>query len=158
MGVKGDLIAVGIAGGVLLGAAWYAKRKAGELAATVAPYLNPADSRNVVNQAATGLYQAVSGSTGTIGTDLYDFWNPPRENAALNAMPWGAPYAVGAYQWLTNSDGNQVADYQDGVLFRGAFNPASNNNLIYRGVNALGEAVTGAEDWSLGTAIYDWWN
>jgi hypothetical protein len=155
MSVKGDLIAVGIAGGVLLAAAWYAKRKVGEAAQAVAPYVDPTDSRNVVNQAATGLYQTVTGSTGTIGGDLYDYWHPPRENAALNLLP-GAPYAVDFYRLIANTDSNQVADYQDGVLFRGAFNPASDNNLIYRGVNGLGALVTGDDGWNLGGAIYDW--
>lgn len=157
MGVKGDLIAVGVAGAVLIAAAWYAKKKVGEVAKEVLPLVDPTDSRNLANTAANAVFQKATGYKGTIGTALYDYWNPPRENAALELLP-GAPYAVGAYQWLANTDSNQVADWQDGVLFRGAFNPASNNNLIYRGVNALGEAVTGSEDWSLGTAIYDWWN
>lgn len=157
MSVKSDLIAVGIAGGVLLAAAWYAKRKLAQVAEDVAPYVNPADDRNLVNQAVTGFYQSVTGSKGSIGGDLYDYWHPPRENAALNLLP-GAPYAVGFYQWLANTDSNQVADYQDGVLFRGAFNPTSDNNLIYRGVNAVGGAISGSDNWSLGTKIYDWLN
>lgn len=37
-----------------------------------------------------------------------------------------------------------------------AVNPASDQNLIYRGVNAIGSAATGSNDWSLGGAIYDW--
>ncbi|MEH6434246.1 hypothetical protein [Massilia sp. DD77] len=156
MSVKGDLIAVGIAGVVLLAAAWFAKRKLGEAATAVAPYVNPADGRNVINQGATAIYQGITGSKGSIGGDLYDLWNPPRENVALDLLPLGAPYAVDFYQYLTNSDGNQIADYQDGVLFRGAFNPASDNNLIYRGVNNVGEYFTGKEGWTLGGAIYDW--
>lgn len=38
----------------------------------VVPYVNPADERNVINQGATSAYQAATGSTGTIGGDLYD--------------------------------------------------------------------------------------
>lgn len=39
-----------------------------------------------------------------------------------------------------------------------AVNPVSDQNIFYRGVNAVGEAITGAKDFSLGTAIYDWLN
>ncbi|MGZ8301211.1 MAG: hypothetical protein ACXW2U_00755 [Telluria sp.] len=151
MSVKNDLIAIGVVGVVLLGAAWIAKRK---IAAAV-PYVNPADSRNVINQAVQGAYQGMTGSTGTLGGDLYDYWHPSRNEQDLRAMA-GASFAVDFYQWLTNSNGNQIADYQDGTLFRGTFNPASDNNLIYRGVSALGGAFTGAQEWSLGAQIYDW--
>ena len=34
-------------------------------------------------------------------------------------------------------------------------NPASDQNLIYRGVNAVGGAVTGDGDFSLGSWLYD---
>lgn len=36
-------------------------------------------------------------------------------------------------------------------------NPANPGNIINRGVNGVGSAVTG-RDWSLGTQIYDWLN
>lgn len=36
-----------------------------------------------------------------------------------------------------------------------AINPASDDNIVYAGVNAAGEALTGAQDWNLGAAIYD---
>lgn len=62
--------------GVALAAIYLAK-KAGEAALDAGkkalPYINPADERNVVNQAATNLWQWASGSTGTIGGDLYDY-------------------------------------------------------------------------------------
>lgn len=35
-------------------------------------------------------------------------------------------------------------------------NPASDKNLAYSAVNAVGGAITGDADWSLGSAIYDW--
>lgn len=38
----------------------------------VATALNPMDSNNIINQGVTGFYQAVTGSTGSIGTDIYD--------------------------------------------------------------------------------------
>lgn len=34
-------------------------------------------------------------------------------------------------------------------------NPASDQNLAYRGVNGVGQYVSGDESWSLGGAIYD---
>lgn len=36
-----------------------------------------------------------------------------------------------------------------------AVDPTSRTNLAYSGVNAVGEAVTGQADWSLGVAVYD---
>lgn len=34
-------------------------------------------------------------------------------------------------------------------------NPASTENYVYKGINRMGEIVTGTKDWSLGSAIYD---
>lgn len=39
-----------------------------------------------------------------------------------------------------------------------ALNPASDRNLAYRGVNAVGSAVTGEPDFSLGSWLYDVFN
>ena len=36
-----------------------------------------------------------------------------------------------------------------------AMNPASDKNLVYRGVSSVGAAVSGNADWSLGTWVYD---
>jgi hypothetical protein len=36
-----------------------------------------------------------------------------------------------------------------------AFNPLSADNFAYQGVNAIGAAVTGDKDWSLGVAIFE---
>lgn len=36
-----------------------------------------------------------------------------------------------------------------------AVNPTSDKNLAYRGVNAVGSAVSGDSSWSLGTWVYD---
>lgn len=38
----------------------------------------------------------------------------------------------------------------------GWVNPTSDKNLAYSGVNAIGGAISGEKDWSLGGAIYDW--
>jgi hypothetical protein len=38
------------------------------------------------------------------------------------------------------------------------FNPASDQNLIYGGISAAGESITGVKDWTLGSALYDLFN
>lgn len=61
--------------GVALALIYMGKKAATAVTDTVkavVPYVNPADDRNVINQAATDLWHAVSGSTGTIGGDIYD--------------------------------------------------------------------------------------
>lgn len=114
MGLKGDIIAVGVAGAVLLVAGWYAKRKLTEAAGVVAdavapyvPYVNPASEANVVNQAAMSFYQWASGSGGTLGGDLYDATH-------------------------------------GGALSNGTFNPTSPNNVINRNVDSLYQWATGS--------------
>lgn len=37
-------------------------------------------------------------------------------------------------------------------------NPASDQNIVYRGVNAVGGAISGDDSWSLGSWIYDVFN
>lgn len=34
-------------------------------------------------------------------------------------------------------------------------NPASRDNVVYRGVNGIGGAISGEKDWTLGGWIYD---
>lgn len=56
--------------------------------------LNPANPDNVVNQAATSLYHTVTGSTGSIGGDLYDLLHPaptPPTSATLPVYPVNQP-------------------------------------------------------------------
>ena len=38
-----------------------------------------------------------------------------------------------------------------------AVNPVNPNNFINQGVNGIGAAVTGSDDWSLGTQLHKWW-
>lgn len=52
--------------------------------------------------------------------------------------------------WLARRAGAAVAD-----TFATSLNPASDQNLAYRSVNAIGETVSGEADWTLGGAIYD---
>lgn len=92
--------------GVALAAIYMAQRAGKAIVNTAAealPYINPADERNVVNQAATNLWQWASGSTGTIGGDIYDYMH--------KAEP--APGLAGTQGVLTNYPKEQQdADYK----------------------------------------------
>lgn len=110
MSIKTDLL---IVGGVALAVFLMRDRIGAALSA-----VNPLDSDNVINRTFTNGYQALTGSTGTLGTDIYD------------------------------------------ATHGGALDVTSDQNMIYRGVNKIGEALTGSQDWTLGTAIYNathWW-
>lgn len=66
-----------VAAVVLVGAAYYAATKAARVAEHVVKVdLNPFDSNNIVNRNVIPIYQQVTGSKGTIGTDIYDFFHP----------------------------------------------------------------------------------
>lgn len=70
-----------------------------------------------------------------------------------------AAIAAAAYVIYTsfnaaNKASNQIAGAAKTV--GGWVNPTSSENLAYRGVNAIGGAIAGQSDWSLGGAIYDW--
>jgi hypothetical protein len=81
MSIKGDLIAVSVAGVVLLAAGWYAKKKAGELATTVgetlydaAQYVNPVSDQNLAYQGASAFTRWLTGNTnGDLGTITWDY-------------------------------------------------------------------------------------
>lgn len=93
MSLKTDgLIVAGVAL-ALIGAAWYAKNKIAQVGSTlvdtakaVVPYVNPADSSNIVNQGATSLYQSLTGSTGSIGGDLYDLLHSQPDQPAADPI------------------------------------------------------------------------
>jgi hypothetical protein len=80
MGIKGDVIAIGIAGAVLLAAGWYAKRKLAGAATAISnaaqqalPYINPADRNNVAYSGVNALGGALTGdSSWSLGGWLYD--------------------------------------------------------------------------------------
>jgi hypothetical protein len=61
-------------------------------AANVASHLNPANPDNYVNQAATGLFQAVTGSTDTIGGAAYEVSHDSQGRnvfgEAVNVFDW----------------------------------------------------------------------
>jgi len=80
MSIKTDVLIVGGVALALLGIAWYAKKKltdtGGALVDTVAeavPYVNPADSRNVVYGGVNAVGAAVTGdSSFSLGSWIYD--------------------------------------------------------------------------------------
>lgn len=49
--------------------------------------------------------------------------------------------------------GDDISDFFENLKDR--FNPTSDKNLAYSGVNAIGAAVTGDENFTLGGAIYE---
>ncbi|MGZ3319660.1 MAG: hypothetical protein ACXU9C_01625 [Xanthobacteraceae bacterium] len=145
---------------VMLGvalAAVYLVQKAGskvvQAAKDVVPYVNPADEKNVINQGVQSLYQAVTGSTGTIGGDIYDVThdgslNPTSENNVINRG------AESLWRSATGSTGTIGGDIYD-VTHDGSLNPTSENNVINRGAESLWQWATGSKG-TIGGDIYDW--
>jgi hypothetical protein len=94
MSIKADVIAIGIAGAVLLAAGWYAKKKATQVAQDVKnaavkalPYVDPTDSRNLAYSGVNALGGAISGSSGwTLGGWLYDVAHPNQPGLAVTPM------------------------------------------------------------------------
>lgn len=97
------LILAGLVGAVAL--AWYAKGKIVE----ALPFVNPVDPRNLVNMGANSAYQAVTGSTGSIGTDLYDAFHGgsldvTSENNMVYRNVGSGNLGNDAYDWLHEKD------------------------------------------------------
>jgi hypothetical protein len=62
----------------------------------------------------------------------------------------GGVLAVGLLWWLF---GNKLKGAAAAVGT--AINPTSDQNLAYKGVTAVGAAISGRDSWSLGSWIYD---
>lgn len=74
--------------GVALAAIYLAQRAGKAVVNTVAdalPYIDPTDDRNLINQGATSLWQWATGSTGTIGGDMWDYLHK------AEPLPGGSP-------------------------------------------------------------------
>lgn len=74
--------------------------------------VNPLDNDNIINQGVTDVYQTVTGSSGTIGGDIYDATyggalDVTSGNNVVNQT------AQGIYQWLTGSKGTIGGDIYD---------------------------------------------
>lgn len=81
------IIAAAAVAGVLL---YIGARKAAEQAAEVIEAVTPWNPENVFNQGAVGVYQAVSGSEGSIGSDLYDLLHPAEGEDGVFETYWKA--------------------------------------------------------------------
>lgn len=66
---------VAIAAAVVVVGGWYLKKKAGETLQEVGQAVNPTNPDNVINQGFNSVYKSVTGSEGTLGTDLADFFH-----------------------------------------------------------------------------------
>lgn len=55
---------------------WWLAHKTKETVKEVANAVNPLNPDNVINEGFNGLYSAVTGSAGTLGTDIYDWLHP----------------------------------------------------------------------------------
>lgn len=82
---------------------------------------------------------------------------PTFELTGTGVLALGALGAVGLLGlWLYSKKDAIVQAAADAAETAVAsVNPASDRNLAYRGVNGIGGAITGVENWSLGGAIYD---
>lgn len=67
--------------------------------------------------------------------------------------------AAAAHTWdeMTDAVSEAAGDVLDaaGDALQ-AVNPTSDRNLAYRAANGLGAVITGDDDWTLGSAVYDW--
>lgn len=100
------LTKVEIGGAVLIGLVLlYGAKKI----ADVLPAIDPSNPDNWVNTHVTDAYQGLTGSKGSIGTDLYDVLHPPAA-AGTNVINGGA---TSFYQWATGSKGSIGGDIYD---------------------------------------------
>lgn len=66
---------VAIAAGLVIVGVWYLKNKATETVTDAANAVNPTNPDNVINAGFNSVYQSVTGSDGSLGTDLADYFN-----------------------------------------------------------------------------------
>ncbi|MEN0037459.1 MAG: hypothetical protein AAGC78_10330 [Cellvibrio sp.] len=98
--------------------------------------INPASDKNLVYSGVNGIGSAFTGD----------------DNFTLGG--W-------AFDWTHNADGSfNTGSIWDVVNFTPIgdlrkINPASDQNVFYKGVNGIGSAITGDKDFTLGGWIYD---
>lgn len=95
-----------------LGAVAYTVYKTAGVAGDMLQAVNPLNSDNVINQGATSIWQGVTGSIGTIGTDLYDGTHPAAAQDGYGANPVNGGF-VSIYQKVTGSKGTPGTDLFD---------------------------------------------
>lgn len=136
----GFKIALGIAG---IAAAAYLLKQGSAAASAVgsaANAVNPFNNDNIFNRAFNSAYQGVTGSDGTLGTDLYDALHSDNgQNVFSPANPQNPvnQAAVGAYQAATGSTGTIGTDLYDFL------NPSDGQSVWTKS--------------TLRDAIYKWW-
>ena len=70
--------------------------------------INPMDENNIFNTGANTVYKAITGSDGTIGTDIYNATHTDKGENILNPASTENPIYKGAnsiYRGLSGSDG-----------------------------------------------------
>jgi Flp pilus assembly protein TadG len=111
MKVSGDLQFKVLLGVIALAGAGYVlyrvSKAAAEVAGAAAQAVNPFNNDNIINQGATSIYQGATGSTGTIGTDLYDWMHP--EYVKYNGQ--GKPPETNDSGWDSWSIGTKIYDW-----------------------------------------------
>ena len=96
MALKGDIIAVGVAGVVLLAAGWYAKKKLSAAATAAAPYINPADPRNMAYSGVNAVGHVLTGDSNfTLGGWIYDITHPSVAENSVPVVMGPLPYDFG---------------------------------------------------------------
>lgn len=111
-----------------------------------------------------GVY-LVRRASGAIGDALPDVggWIDAVSDSVSNATDSAVDTFYEAENWSRNIHDEWREGIGLGVDYgvrqvQTSFNPASDQNLIYRGVNAIGGAATGSNDFSLGSWLYDVFN
>lgn len=113
MKLSGDFEFKLIAAGVVLVVVGVLVYRAKEAVEDMADAINPLSNDNVINQAAMSLYQGVTGSTGSMGSDFYDFTHPDAAEGTniINGMATSVYQRVsgrhdsigaGIYDWWNN--------------------------------------------------------
>lgn len=77
------------------------------------------------------------------------------DKIAPDAQKWGVIglLVIIVLWYLGRKLGNAAEQAIDSTL--GAINPVSDQNIFYGGTNAVGSALSGQEDWTLGGWAYD---
>jgi len=79
-------------------------RKAAGVVGEAVGAINPFNTDNIINQGVTSVYQTVTGSTGTIGTDIYDATHGGAlDMTSKNNAAYSSVSAVG--EWITGEKG-----------------------------------------------------
>lgn len=68
-----------IVGGVAVLGAWWLKGRAVQAVKDAGQAVNPVNPENIFNRGAQSLWDQFTDGQGSIGTDIYDWLNPPDE-------------------------------------------------------------------------------